>query len=123
MYSAVSERTMIDALSTSDDGVGESRFETAYNDQNLVTNRARLKLNHDLTHKAPLFGLPPEVIFCNQCVISNQRPNSAVEYKHRQDTAKETIKFNSSGTCDACTAAEQKKAVDWLTRERELIEL
>ena len=56
---------MIDALSTSDDRVGESRFDTAYNDQNLVTNRARLKLNHDLTHKAPLFGLPPEVIFCN----------------------------------------------------------
>ena len=114
---------MIDALSTSDDRVGESRFETAYNDQNLVTNRARLKLNHDLTHKAPLFGLPPEVIFCNQCVISNQRPNSAVEYKHKQDTAKETIKFNSSGTCDACKASEQKKAVDWEIRERELIEL
>ena len=114
---------MIDALSTTDDRLGESRFDTAYNDQNRVTNRARLKLNHDLKHEAPLFGLPPEVIFCNQCVISNQRPNSAVEYEHKQDTSKETIKFNSSGTCDACKASERKKAVDWEIRERELIEL
>ena len=27
------------------------------------------------------YGLPQEVVFCKRCVISNQRPNSAVEYK------------------------------------------
>ena len=29
-----------------------------------------------------LYGLPQEVRFCSRCVISNQRPNSAVEYEH-----------------------------------------
>ena len=27
------------------------------------------------------YGLPRYVHFCKQCVISNQRPNSAVEYQ------------------------------------------
>ena len=114
---------MIDAVSISNERMGEQTLDTAYNYRNRAINSASLPLDHDLKYKTPFFGLPPEVVFCDQCVISNQRPNSAVEYKHRQDTAKETIKFNSSGTCDACTAAEQKKAVDWLTREKELIEL
>src|SRR5205085_7396260 len=28
------------------------------------------------------YGLPETVKFCTRCVISNQRPNSAVEYQH-----------------------------------------
>ena len=28
------------------------------------------------------YGLPKQVAYCKTCVISNQRPNSAVEYKH-----------------------------------------
>ncbi len=28
------------------------------------------------------YGLPREVVFCRRCVISNQRPNSAVEFAH-----------------------------------------
>ena len=27
------------------------------------------------------YGLPRTVAFCRKCVISNQRPNSAVEYR------------------------------------------
>ena len=30
------------------------------------------------------YGLPLEVKFCRDCVISNQRPNSAHEYLHNQ---------------------------------------
>ena len=33
-----------------------------------------------------LYGLPNEVKFCRRCVISNQRPNSAVEYRHARET-------------------------------------
>ena len=29
------------------------------------------------------FGLPREVKFCSKCVISNQRPNSSVEFKNK----------------------------------------
>jgi N-acetyl sugar amidotransferase len=69
------------------------------------------------------YGLPREVKFCRRCVISNQRPNSAVEYQHTRNTAKKTIAFDANGVCDACRVAEQKKSIDWAARERELREL
>ncbi len=70
-----------------------------------------------------LFGLPAEVKFCKRCVISNQRPNSAVEFKHTIKTKKETIHFDKDGVCDACRVAETKKNIDWVVREKELIAL
>jgi len=71
-----------------------------------------------------LYGLPEEVKFCKRCVISNQRPNSAVEYKHTRETRKATIHFDDDGVCDACRFAERKKSgIDWLAREEELREL
>jgi N-acetyl sugar amidotransferase len=69
------------------------------------------------------FGLPREVVFCNKCVISNQRPSSAVEYAHTRESAKETIQFDADGVCSACRYAEQKEKADWAERERELIDL
>jgi N-acetyl sugar amidotransferase len=57
-------------------------------------------------------------------VISNQRPNSAVEYNHTQSSLKATIFFDEEGVCDACRFAERKlKQIDWDERERRLIEL
>lgn len=71
-----------------------------------------------------LYGLPEHVKFCARCVISNQRPNSAVEYAHARDTIKETIHFDSEGVCDACRFAELKRTqIDWAERERELVDL
>ena len=55
------------------------------------------------------FGLPEEVVFCKKCVISNQRPNSAVEYQHNKDSLKTTIAFGEDGICDACRFTEKKK--------------
>lgn len=70
------------------------------------------------------YGLPHEVAYCTRCVISNQRPNSAVEYGHTKDSKKETIHFDEHGVCDACRMAEQKqKTIDWSERERQLKEL
>jgi N-acetyl sugar amidotransferase len=70
------------------------------------------------------FGLPREVRFCTRCVISNQRPSSAVEYAHTADSKKETIHFDAHGVCDACRFAELKDTqVDWKERERELLDL
>ena len=70
------------------------------------------------------YGLPEKVEFCKKCVISNQRPNSAVEYKHTRDTKKATIHFDEYGVCDACNYAEQKRQhIDWGDRERQLREL
>ncbi|HBF67010.1 MAG TPA: N-acetyl sugar amidotransferase [Candidatus Magasanikbacteria bacterium] len=70
------------------------------------------------------YGLPREVKFCTRCVMSNQRPNSAVEFKHTAQTKKETIHFNEDGVCDACRVAENKKhTINWEEREKELWEL
>jgi N-acetyl sugar amidotransferase len=70
------------------------------------------------------YGLPHEVKFCTRCVISNQRPNSAVEYQHTRDSKKTTIHFDAAGVCDACRYAENKRTrIDWEARERELAAL
>ncbi|MBU3564448.1 N-acetyl sugar amidotransferase [Polynucleobacter sp. MWH-HuK1] len=72
----------------------------------------------------PYFGLPEEVIFCKHCVISNQRPSSSVEFKHKQDEKKATIGFDNEGVCDACRYHEIKeKQISWEKREKSLIEL
>jgi N-acetyl sugar amidotransferase len=71
-----------------------------------------------------LYGLPAEVKFCSRCVTSNQRPNSAVEYKHTSESKKATVHFDSDGVCDACNYAERKKnGIDWLERDKQLREL
>lgn len=71
-----------------------------------------------------LFGLPKDVSFCHRCVISNQRPNSVVEYQHTKSSPKPTIALNDKGICDACITAEEKEdKIDWEAREQELWEL
>ena len=55
-----------------------------------------------------LYGLPEEVKFCRKCVMSNQRPTSAIEFKHNINSKKNTLYFDSDGICDACRTAEQK---------------
>ncbi len=53
--------------------------------------------------------LPKKVIFCKNCVVSNQRPR---------------ITFNKEGICSACQWAFEKNAkIDWKKREKELIQL
>jgi N-acetyl sugar amidotransferase len=70
------------------------------------------------------YGLPAHVEFCTRCVISNQRPNSAVEYEHTSDSKKETIHLDAQGICDACRVAEGKRnSIDWEERDRQLREL
>jgi len=67
------------------------------------------------------YGLPGTVQFCRRCVISNQRPSSAVEFKHTKESKKETIHFDAEGICDACRYAEQKdRVVDWEERKVKL---
>lgn len=70
------------------------------------------------------YGLPPKVEFCRRCVISNQRPNSAIEYENKPGDLKKTIQFSSDGICDACKFTEIKQnRIDWKDREKELVEL
>jgi N-acetyl sugar amidotransferase len=67
------------------------------------------------------YGLPTHVSFCKRCVISNQRPNSAIEFTHTRDSKKKTIAFDDEEICDACRLAEQKHGkIDWGEREKQL---
>jgi len=70
------------------------------------------------------YGLPPKVEFCIRCAVSNQRPNSAVEFKHTDKSVKATIMLDEEGVCDACRTAERKaREIDWEERERKLMAL
>ncbi len=69
------------------------------------------------------FGLPEKVNFCKNCVMSNQRPTSAIEFHHTIKSKKSTMNIDEDGICDACRVAEQKNNIDWGHREKELIEL
>lgn len=69
------------------------------------------------------YGLPPEVKFCKRCVMSNQRPASAVEFKHTISSKKVTLNIDEEGICDACRNAEQKERINWNMREEELLRL
>jgi N-acetyl sugar amidotransferase len=83
-------------------------------------------LEYSSENKQPqaFYGLPQEVTYCKKCVISNQRPNSAVEYKHTKESKKATIYFDEDGICDACNFAIKKNnVIDWTDREKQLREL
>jgi N-acetyl sugar amidotransferase len=84
----------------------------------------KAKFFADVIDPQAKYGLPQEVAFCKRCVISNQRPNSAVEYKHTKDSKKATIYFDDEGVCDACRFSEKKhQTIDWSERERQLLDL
>jgi len=71
-----------------------------------------------------LFGLPREVKFCKSCVISNQRPNSTIEFKHTKLDKKEVIGFNSDCICSACQYSKIKdEVIDWKARDKKLLRL
>ena len=68
-----------------------------------------------------LHGLPEHVQFCKKCVMSNQRPNSVVEFKNTGKTIKPTIFFDEDQICSACKYKEiKRKEIDWKEREHEL---
>jgi N-acetyl sugar amidotransferase len=66
-----------------------------------------------------LFGLPEKVVFCKQCVISNQRPSSTVEFKNINNN-KKGINIDKDNICDACKYNLEKSRFDWNKRELEL---
>lgn len=69
------------------------------------------------------YGLPENVIFCNRCVMSNQRPASTPEFKHTISSKKVTMHIDDEEICDACRYAEKKEQIDWNKREEELFKL
>ncbi len=82
------------------------------------------KFSKDTNQLEVKYGLPQKVKFCNNCVISNQRPNSTVEFLNNPEKSKKTINFDDDDICDACKFSKKKnKEINWEQREKELIEL
>ncbi|MCB9626411.1 MAG: N-acetyl sugar amidotransferase [Sandaracinaceae bacterium] len=64
------------------------------------------------------YGLPGEVRFCSRCVISNQRPNSTVEFKNSPGDSKAAIQLDDDLVCSACAYhATKEVGIDWEARE------
>lgn len=65
-----------------------------------------------------------EVVYCQMCTTSNQRPNTSVEFKNKKDTQKKYINFSKDRICDACKYSIIKdNQIDWDEREKELQDL
>ena len=69
------------------------------------------------------FGLPRRCASARRCVISNQRPISAVEFAHTGEPRR--TPSTSTTTASATPAASPRRSdrIDWEERERELREL
>lgn len=72
-----------------------------------------------------LFGLPEKVEFCSNCVMSNQKPNSIIEFRGgSQGLNKKRTGINfSKNICSACNYAFEKEKIDWKDREKKLKKL
>jgi N-acetyl sugar amidotransferase len=79
--------------------------------------------NKSLKKPKVKYGLPEKILYCKSCVISNQRPNSVIEFFNTIDKKKKTINFDNNGICDACNFAKKKKKILWKDREKELSDI
>ena len=73
--------------------------------------------------KTVLYGLPSKIKFCVRCVMSNQKPNSTPEFKHKLTNKKSTLEIDEYGVCSACRVAESKEKINWVDREEQLLKL
>ena len=69
------------------------------------------------------FGLPENVIFCKNCVESNQRFMSSVQHLITDKEKKSTVEFDEDGICLACKYAEKKRSVNWKKKETEFLSI
>ena len=83
-------------------------------------------MSQSVPHPLPAYyGLPPTVVYCRRCLMSNQRPSSYPEFKHTRNRITPTLHIDQNGICDACKFAEWKalQVIDWEDRERRLLDL
>lgn len=76
-----------------------------------------------MNKKKTYFGLPSKVIFCKKTLISNQRPNSAIEFEHNIKSKKRTLHIDKYGLSDSWKYSRIKKKIDFKEREKQLLRL
>jgi hypothetical protein len=67
-----------------------------------------------------LFGLPKKVIFCKKSLISNQRPNSSIEFKHKLGSKKKTINIDKNFISDAWKYSRKKKNLVFVVGKKKI---
>ena len=73
--------------------------------------------------KKAFYGLPEKIIFCKKSLMSNQRPNSSVEFSHKIRSNKKTIKFKKNRISETWKFSRKKKKIDFKQREKQLLKL
>ena len=71
----------------------------------IIKTPSEIDLNlykKNLINTSTKFGLPKQIVYCKKCTISNQRPNSTVEFLSKKLEKKATIHFDKNGVCDGC---------------------
>ena len=69
------------------------------------------------------YGLPKRVLFCKKSLISNQRPNSVIEFTHKKSSKKKTIHFDKNGVSETWKYSRLKKKINYKEREKKLLRL
>jgi N-acetyl sugar amidotransferase len=77
-------------------------------------------MNQVQNQSETFYGLPPSVVYCGRCVMSNQRPASSPEFRHTKDRKVTHLHIGDDTICDACRYAEKKEQIDWAAREQQL---
>jgi len=70
-----------------------------------------------------LYGLPKRVIFCKKTLISNQRPNSTIEFAHNVLSKKKTLRIDKNKISDTWKYSRIKKKINFKIREQQLMRL
>ena len=70
-----------------------------------------------MTLKA-FYGLPKKVVFCKKTLISNQLPNSAIEFKHTIKSKKKTAFIDKNGISDPWKYSRIKKKINFKNRKK-----
>ena len=73
--------------------------------------------------KKTYYGLPSRVIFCKKTLLSNQRPNSTIEFKHTIKSKKKTFYINKNKISDTWKFSRIKKKINFKDRETKLLKL
>tara|TARA_A100001015_G_scaffold239553_1_gene272882 strand:+ start:5199 stop:6428 length:1230 start_codon:yes stop_codon:yes gene_type:complete len=79
-----------------------------------------MKLNNKIE---AYYGLPKKVVFCKKSLISNQRPNSSIEFQHSINSKKKTLKIDNNGISDSWKYSRVKKKINFKIREKKLLKL
>ena len=61
-----------------------------------------------------LYGLPNKIIFCKKSLISNQRPNSSIEFNHDINSKKKTLFIDKNFISDSWKYSRIKKKINYI---------